>query len=68
MEPLNIGPMVGLKKSVFYFSYAYQITLNDLTGFNSGTHAVTIGFDFLQELSECACTEGKYKQGNRLFQ
>lgn len=68
MKPLNIGPMVGLKKSIFYFSYAYQITLNDLTGFNSGTHAVTIGFDFLQELSECPCTEGKYKQGNRLYQ
>jgi type IX secretion system PorP/SprF family membrane protein len=45
MKPLNIGPMAGIKKSIFYFSYAYQITLNDLTGFNSGTHAVTIGFD-----------------------
>jgi type IX secretion system PorP/SprF family membrane protein len=67
MEPLNIGPMVGVKKSVFYFSYAYQVTLNELSGFNSGTHAVTIGFDFLNEISECPCTEGKYKQGNRLY-
>ena len=68
MVPLNVGPMAGIKKSVFYFSYAYQITLNDLTGFNSGTHAVTIGFDFLQELSDCPCTEGKYKVGNKLWQ
>ncbi len=68
MQPLNIGPMVGLKKGVFYFAYAYQITLNELSTFNTGTHAVTIGFDFLQELSECECTEGKYKQGNKLFQ
>jgi len=68
MVPLNIGPMVGFKKSIFYFSYAYQITVNDLSGFNSGTHAVTIGFDLLQELSDCPCTEGKYKQGNKLYQ
>lgn len=66
--PLNIGPMAGIKKSIFYFSYAYQITLNDLTGFNSGTHAVTIGFEFLQEISDCPCTEGKYKVGNKLWQ
>jgi len=68
MVPLNIGPMAGIKKSIFYFSYAYQITLNDLTGFNSGTHAVTIGFDLLQGLSDCPCTEGKYKPGNKLYQ
>lgn len=68
MKPLNIGPMAGIKKSIFYFSYAYQITLNDLTGFNSGTHAVTIGFDLLQGLSDCPCTEGKYKPGNTLWQ
>ncbi len=66
--PLNVGPMAGLKKSVFYISYAYQITLNDLTGYNTGTHAVTIGFDLLQSLSDCPCTEGKYKQGNKLYQ
>jgi len=68
MTPLNIGPMAGLKKSVFYISYAYQITLNDLTGYNSGTHAVTIGFDLLQALSDCPCTKGKYRKGNKLYQ
>ena len=68
MNPLNIGPMVGVKKDIFYFSYAYQLTINDLSGFNSGTHAVTIGFDLVQELSDCPCTEGKYKLGNRLWQ
>ena len=67
-QPLNIGPMAGFKKSVFYISYAYQITLNDLTAYNTGTHAVTIGFDLLQSLSDCPCTKGKYKSSNKLYQ
>ncbi|NCO63420.1 MAG: type IX secretion system membrane protein PorP/SprF [Flavobacteriales bacterium] len=56
-KPLNVGPMAGFKKSIFYFGYAYQITINDLSRFNSGTHVVTIGLDFLQGISNCACTE-----------
>jgi type IX secretion system PorP/SprF family membrane protein len=68
MTPLNIGPMVGFKKSIFYVSYAYQLTINELTGYNSGTHAITIGFDLLQALSDCECTRGKYDPGNRLWQ
>ncbi|WP_432410695.1 PorP/SprF family type IX secretion system membrane protein [Rasiella sp. SM2506] len=58
MKPLSIGPMIGIKKSIIYFSYAYQITLNELTNYNSGTHSVTIGFDLLQALSDCPCTVG----------
>ncbi|MEL6812176.1 MAG: type IX secretion system membrane protein PorP/SprF [Bacteroidota bacterium] len=68
LMPLNIGPMAGLKKSIFYVSYAYQITLNDLTGYNTGTHAITVGLDLLQALSDCPCTKGKYKKGNKLYQ
>jgi len=69
MQPLNIGPMAGLKKSFFYIAYAYQVTINDLTGYNSGTHAITIGFDLLQSLSDCPCTKGKNNNmGNRLYQ
>ncbi|APY12275.1 hypothetical protein BWZ22_14045 [Seonamhaeicola sp. S2-3] len=56
-KPLNIGPMVGFKKSIFYFGYAYQITANDLSAYNSGTHVVTIGVDFLQGISNCPCTQ-----------
>ncbi|NJX15586.1 PorP/SprF family type IX secretion system membrane protein [Tamlana crocina] len=56
-KPLNVGPMVGFKKSIFYFGYAYQITTNDLSGYNSGTHVVTIGLDFLQGISNCPCTQ-----------
>ena len=26
-KPLNIGPMAGLKKNIFYFAYSYQSTL-----------------------------------------
>lgn len=57
-NPLNIGPMAGIMKSKFYFAYSYQVTINELAGYNSGTHMITIGFDFLQGISDCPCTEG----------
>ena len=56
--PLNIGPMAGITKNKFYFAYSYQFTINDLAGFNSGTHAITVGLDFLQGASSCECTRG----------
>lgn len=56
LEPLNIGPMLGLKRSNFYFAYSYQITLNKLINYNSGTHMVTIGLDVFQGISNCPCT------------
>lgn len=58
MKPLNLGPMLGFQKSKFYFGYSYQITFNQLSSFNSGTHMITVGFDFLQGISDCPCTEG----------
>lgn len=57
-EPLNLGPMAGIMKNKFYFAYSYQLTFNDLSGFNSGTHMITIGLDFLQGASNCPCTKG----------
>ena len=60
-KPLNIGPMVGFKQSVFYFGYAYQFTTNGLSAYNSGTHVVTIGLDFLRGISNCACTKSRVK-------
>lgn len=56
-KPLNLGPMAGFKKSNFYFGYSYQLTLNALAGFNSGTHVVTIGLDFFAGISNCPCTQ-----------
>lgn len=56
-EPLNLGPMLGFKKGIFYFGYAYQVTMNDLSGYNSGTHVVTIGLEFLRGISNCPCTQ-----------
>jgi len=55
-EPLNISPMVGLKKSNFYFAYSYQIITNELTNNNSGTHMITLGLNIFQGISNCACT------------
>jgi len=57
LKPLNIGPMAGFKKNMFYFGYASQFTTTELSGFNSGTHVVTIGLDFLQGISNCPCTQ-----------
>lgn len=57
LKPLTLGPMFGFKKSGFYFGYSYQITLNNLAAYNSGTHIVTIGFDFLAKISNCPCTQ-----------
>ncbi|GAA4761297.1 MULTISPECIES: PorP/SprF family type IX secretion system membrane protein [Flavobacterium] len=56
-KPLTVGPMVGLKKGGFYAGYAYQITTNELSSYNSGTHMITLGWDFFQGLSNCPCTQ-----------
>ena len=56
LKPLNVGPMFGFLKSNFYFGYSYQITMNELSAYNSGTHVVTIGLDFFRGISDCPCT------------
>jgi type IX secretion system PorP/SprF family membrane protein len=56
-KPLTVGPMAGLKKNNFYAAYSYEITTNQLAGYNSGTHVITLGFDFLQNASNCPCTQ-----------
>ena len=56
LEPLNIGPMVGLKMSNFYFAYSYQVTTNEFLAYNSGTHMITLGLDIFQGISNCPCT------------
>ena len=56
-KPLNIGPMAGIKKQGFFLGYSYLITTNELLTSNSGTHVVTLGFDFFQGLSNCPCTK-----------
>ncbi|MCF6295833.1 MAG: type IX secretion system membrane protein PorP/SprF [Flavobacteriaceae bacterium] len=58
LKPLNIGPMAGIMQNRLYFAYSYQLTINDLSGFNSGTHMITIGLDFMQGASNCPCTQG----------
>lgn len=55
-NPINIGPMVGLKMSNFYFAYSYQITTNELAAYNTGTHMITVGMDIFQGISNCPCT------------
>jgi type IX secretion system PorP/SprF family membrane protein len=55
-NPLYIAPIFGLKKSNFYFGYSYQIILNEILGFSTGTHVVTLGVDLFQGLSNCRCT------------
>jgi hypothetical protein len=56
-KPLAVGPMAGFKKANFYFGYSYQVMLNQIAAYNSGTHMVTLGVDFLQGISDCPCTQ-----------
>lgn len=58
MKPLNIGPMAGLKKGMFYVAYSYQLTTNEFMAQNSGTHMLTLGLDIFQGISDCPCTSG----------
>jgi hypothetical protein len=51
--------MVGLKKSNFYAAYGFQMNLNDIQGFTSGSHMLTLGFDLFQGISNCNCTRGR---------
>jgi type IX secretion system PorP/SprF family membrane protein len=55
-NPLYIAPILGLKKNNFYFGYSYQIILNEILGYSTGTHVVTIGVDLFQGISNCRCT------------
>src|SRR5690606_4328749 len=55
-DPLNIGPMAGVKISNFYAAYSYQVSLNSIFGYNSGTHMITLGLDIFQGIGECKCT------------
>lgn len=55
-RPLYIAPLAGLKKSNFYFGYSYQIILNEILGYSTGTHVITIGVDLFQGISNCRCT------------
>lgn len=58
LKPLNVGPMAGTQWNNLYFAYSYQLSINDLSGFNSGTHMITVGLDLLKGVSNCACTRG----------
>ncbi|WP_298489338.1 type IX secretion system membrane protein PorP/SprF [uncultured Maribacter sp.] len=55
-DPLYIAPIIGLKKSNFYFGYSYQVILNEILGYSTGTHVVTLGLDLFQGVSNCRCT------------
>ncbi|HKK11876.1 MAG TPA: type IX secretion system membrane protein PorP/SprF [Flavobacteriaceae bacterium] len=57
LKPLNVGPMFGVLKNKLYFAYSYQVILNDLTNYNSGTHMITIGADLFQGIGKCPCTQ-----------
>jgi bacteroidetes-specific putative membrane protein len=57
LRPLNIGPMAGLKRGMLYFAYSYQLTLNEIIGYNSGTHMIALGLDLFQGVSNCKCAQ-----------
>ncbi|VAW11329.1 FIG01018766: hypothetical protein [hydrothermal vent metagenome] len=55
-DPLYVAPIIGLKKNNFYFGYSYQVILNEILGYSSGTHVITLGLDLFQGISNCRCT------------
>tara|TARA_R110002167_G_scaffold231328_7_gene436571 strand:- start:11827 stop:12783 length:957 start_codon:yes stop_codon:yes gene_type:complete len=55
-DPLYIAPFAGLKYGNFYFGYSYQIILNEIITYSTGTHVVTVGVDLFQGISNCRCT------------
>ncbi len=55
-NPLYVAPIIGLKKNNIYFGYSYQIILNEIIGYSTGTHVITVGVDLFQGLSNCRCT------------
>ncbi|MFT5925303.1 MAG: type IX secretion system PorP/SprF family membrane protein [Rubritalea sp.] len=57
--PLYLSPMVGAKVNNFYVGYSYQVNLNRIQRFNSGTHMLTVGIDFGCRASRCGCTRGQ---------
>ncbi len=54
--PLYIAPIAGFNKNNFYVGYSYQVITNEIIGFSSGTHVLTVGFDLFQGISNCRCT------------
>lgn len=54
-EPLYIAPIAGFKKNNFYFGYSYQVITNEILGYSSGTHVLTVGMDLFQGISNCRC-------------
>ena len=56
VTPLYIAPIAGMKKSNFYFGYSYQVITNEILGYSTGTHVVTVGMDLFQGISNCRCT------------
>lgn len=55
-SPNFLTPLFGLKKNNLYFGYSYQIQLNEISNYSTGTHVVTLGVDLFQGLSNCRCT------------
>lgn len=54
-KPLYIAPIAGLKKNNFYFGYSYQVITNEILGYSTGTHVLTVGMDLFQGISNCRC-------------
>tara|TARA_R110002012_G_scaffold253330_1_gene432337 strand:+ start:67 stop:1017 length:951 start_codon:yes stop_codon:yes gene_type:complete len=55
-SPNFLTPLFGFKKNNLYFGYSYQIQLNEISNYSTGTHVVTLGVDLFQGISNCRCT------------
>ncbi|CAI2768570.1 PorP/SprF family type IX secretion system membrane protein [Flavobacterium collinsii] len=51
----SLAPLIGFRQNKFYAAYSFNISLNQLQNYNSGTHMLTIGFDLKNRPSNCMC-------------
>ena len=56
-KPNAVSPLFGLKKRNLYVSYGFSINTNKVQNFNSGTHMITLGFDYDRKPSLARCTQ-----------
>lgn len=56
-KPLYVAPMIGVQINKFYAAYSYQININEFNQYGSGSHMITLGYDFLCWESVCGCTQ-----------
>jgi type IX secretion system PorP/SprF family membrane protein len=60
LTPNSIAPIFGIKRGNLYASYGFGVNTNKTQAFNTGSHMITLGFDFIRSPSLARCTQKYY--------